>query len=225
MRLKNQILEDKMAEEWKIIPDAPRYSVSTEGRVFSTVSKSYKKGFPDKKGYIRVQMYVAGDKAVTKKMHRLVAQAFIENPDNLPQVNHLDGDKTNNSVSNLEWCDQTKNMAHARENGLHKKRLDLVKLLPQIKQALLDGYRVTGIAKANNTTSKTITKLLRENEIAPKPVTTLKVGSRKSLVYFDKSRSKWRTELRKFTVPNKQFNTEEEAIKYVDTVRSLYVGQ
>lgn len=52
-------------------------------------------------------------------IHRLVAEAFIPNPDNLSDVNHLDGDKTNNEVSNLEWTSRKLNLLHAMRNGLH----------------------------------------------------------------------------------------------------------
>lgn len=57
----------------------------------------------------------------THMIHRLVAQAFIPNPDNKPCVNHIDGNKLNNHVSNLEWCSIQENNLHARQTGLHKQ--------------------------------------------------------------------------------------------------------
>lgn len=68
-------------------------------------------------GYKVLNIRVDG-KTLCKKVHRLVAEAFLPNPDNHPFVNHIDGDKTNNSVSNLEWCTPKQNVHHALSTGL-----------------------------------------------------------------------------------------------------------
>ena len=73
-------------------------------------------------GYLQTRAYNKEQKK-TKNLyvHRLVAQAFIPNPDNLPCVNHIDGNKQNNRVDNLEWCSYKQNMEHAKNTGLLKK--------------------------------------------------------------------------------------------------------
>lgn len=75
-----------------------------------------------KKGYVLIQLTeLESRKDKRRPLHRLVAMAFIPNPDTLPQVNHLDGDKRNNCVSNLQWCTNFKNYKHAVANGLFVK--------------------------------------------------------------------------------------------------------
>lgn len=67
--------------------------------------------------YVRVNLF-KDDYTKTIRFHRIVAEAFIPNPDNLPQVNHKDGKKNNNLPENLEWCDNSYNIKHAYDNGL-----------------------------------------------------------------------------------------------------------
>ena len=87
------------------------YEVSDQGRVKSIGygKERILKPIRDKYGYLLVNLWKNGEMK-TYRIHRLVAQTFIPNPDNLPQVNHRDEDKTNNSVQNLEWCDQKYNI-------------------------------------------------------------------------------------------------------------------
>ena len=86
------------------------------------------KVFKDKDGYMNVNLYKNAE-IKQFKVSRLVAQAFIPNIDNKPQVNHIDGNRYNNQVSNLEWCT-------SRENNLHAFRNNLMKT--QIKVKIID---------------------------------------------------------------------------------------
>lgn len=105
-----------MREIWKTIDEAPDYKVSNLGRVSSF--RVYKEGYilkqkSDKDGYLEIQLTVAHGKKIWRRVHRLVANAFIPNPDNLPIVNHKDGNVKNNSVDNLEWCTNSYNISYS----------------------------------------------------------------------------------------------------------------
>ena len=104
--------------EWKNIEGTKgEYQVSDTGLVKTTQTGRILKPIIDQRGYERVCLFKM-DRTRRFKVHRLVAQAFIPNPSHLPQVNHIDGNKRNNEVNNLEWSTNADNMKHAKINGL-----------------------------------------------------------------------------------------------------------
>jgi hypothetical protein len=110
---------------WKPVKDYEYfYEVSEYGNVRALGgrrgSKPKKLKQSNMKGYRRVDLCVGGRRS-TRLVHRLVGEAFIPNPYNLPYINHKDGDKANNSVDNLEWCSHQENMDHAWQSGLMAK--------------------------------------------------------------------------------------------------------
>jgi hypothetical protein len=86
----------------------PNYILTSDGKIYSKKSEKFLKPFYNTKKYQCVDL----PNVKSARIHRLVAEAFIENPNNLPQVNHIDGNKSNNDVSNLEWCDNRTNAIH-----------------------------------------------------------------------------------------------------------------
>lgn len=110
-------------EEWKnVIGYEGLYEISNIGNVRNVRRNKLLKLIKTNLGYIQVNLYKNGIMTVLR-VHRLVAQAFIPNPDNLPDVNHKDEVKTNNNVDNLEWCDRNynNNYGHRTENSLKTK--------------------------------------------------------------------------------------------------------
>jgi hypothetical protein len=107
---------------WKDISDYPNYMVNESGEIYSKVRKKLLKQQVTKFGYARVGLY----KNNTMKLfavHRIVAQAFIPNPNNLPQINHINENKLDNRVENLEWCTPSYNINHGSRNKIVSKKL------------------------------------------------------------------------------------------------------
>lgn len=96
------------------------FLVSTEGEIFSLRTNKILRCGISKNGYAVLSSRLDGrnGKAICLKIHRLVAEAFIPNPENKPYVNHIDGNKTNNFVENLEWVTAKENVQHGIKLGL-----------------------------------------------------------------------------------------------------------
>lgn len=105
-------------ENWAKIENS-NYSISSEGRVRNDLTGKCKTEVETGDGYLHVDLYDRGQRK-TKRTHRLVAEAFIPNPYNLPEVNHKDGNKKNNNYTNLEWVTGSENMQHAYRTKLVK---------------------------------------------------------------------------------------------------------
>lgn len=162
-----------MLEIWKPIKDFEDYEISNYGRVRShkygreTILKT-RRTFD---GYLWYNLCKSG-KQFTKRAHRLVAEAFIENPDNKPTVNHKDGNKENNCAYNLEWATREEQMLHAYKYGLKQPMNGVkcwksllneneVKEIRKTYKARDKQYGMRALAKKYNVSEATIDKCVR----------------------------------------------------------------
>ena len=133
---------------YKEIPNYPNYIIYDNGRVQNQKSGRFLQPQFYGNGYLRVGLSSNGEQKMFL-IHRLVAEAFLPNPDNLPIVNHKDGNPSNNNASNLEWCSQKYNSNYETETTRRgpKPRTDIpprpTKLIGQYSKdgALLATYR------------------------------------------------------------------------------------
>lgn len=133
-------------EIWRTVDGTDgKIEVSNYGRV-----KSLLRGEPyllktqhDTKGYHRLRVTI-NRKKIGFKLHRIVAMAFIPNPNNLPQVNHIDGNKDNNAANNLEWCSNKYNANHAINNGLWDSVSEGAKRANELKKRKVVGISPDG---------------------------------------------------------------------------------
>lgn len=156
------------SEVWKDVAEYEGfYKVSDKGNIYSVErrdSRGYRRGGRmlkpkcDGKGYPQVNLYKNG-KSKTTTVHRLVAEAFLPNPESLPQVNHIDEVKDNNNVENLEWCDSKDNNNHGtrseRSGQARSKKVRAVNIktgevltFNSTMEAERNGYSHGGVAAA-----------------------------------------------------------------------------
>lgn len=167
-------------EFWKSIEGTKGFiQVSAEGKVRSLLSGTPRilKTSIDNKGYHRIRVTIEREKK-TFKLHREVAKAFIPNPDNKPQVNHKDGNKNNNSATNLEWVTNKENCNHAIKNGLWDSVLEGSRRENESRKKPIIGYYV-GENQAYSRYFKSIAEA--ERYIGSRHITDVLKGKRRQV--------------------------------------------
>ena len=148
-------------ELWSYIPNYLGYQASTLGNIRNKSTEYVLKPYLTNRGYHTVGFTVNGKKK-RLYIHRLVASTFLDNNDNLPEVNHINGIKTDNRITNLEWSTGSTNILHAYSTGLRKS-----KLTPQDKQQILQllqqGMTHRTLGKLFNVSHSTIGSLARSS--------------------------------------------------------------
>ena len=150
-----------MVEQFKNTVGYDGYMVSNLGRVFSKKTDQFLKQTPNAKGYYRVELCVEG-KAKNVAVHRLVAETFLSNPNNLPIINHKDENKQNNCVENLEWCTHIYNSNYGLcqvKKAEHKKKPvlqlslttgEIVRRFESLKEAEEHGFNHSNVSACCN---------------------------------------------------------------------------
>lgn len=155
-----------MKEIWKDIEGYEGvYHVSNLGRAKRVTTGRILKSGKDRGGYLQVDLCKNG-KHKTHRIHRLVAQAFIPNPENKPEVNHIDENKTNNMVSNLEWMTAKENSNHGTRNERMAKAISKSNSIPIIATNIKTGestelYGTSECARQLGLNQSNITSVLK----------------------------------------------------------------
>lgn len=137
------------------------YKVSNDGEIWSILSGRKLKPYLSPQGYEIVSLW-KDSKPTKMTVHRIVATVFLDNPDGKPEVNHIDGNKTNNKVENLEWVTKSENMKHAFNNGLCNMSSALAAVRNMSKEKRHE--------KAVKAGKKTAKKIIRDDGVVYKSI-------------------------------------------------------
>ena len=140
-------------ENGKQIENYETYYIFKNGNVYNTKTKILLKPFKKADGYMSISLSKNG-KSKLFLLHVLVAKAFIYNKENKPIINHKDGNKTNNDISNLEWVTESENVLHSLDNGLSNIRKEIIQYSLNLKEiarfkSIKEAYRQTNIHDGN----------------------------------------------------------------------------
>lgn len=144
-----------------------RYLIYSNGAIYDTKYNKYICKWIDNVGYYQCILKDESGKKHYKRVHRLVANTFIENPNNLPQVNHKDGNKLNNKVDNLEWCSNRENTQHGYDNGLYryKSRCHAINVYKKNGEYIKTFKSIRSMCKELNINRKTVTMILKGDKL------------------------------------------------------------
>ena len=151
----------------KEYPNNKNYLISTEGNVINKKRNSELKNCDSGKGYKYVKLHYSS-KPKNYLIHRLIAETFISNPENKTEINHKDGNKSNNTISNLEWCTKSENMKHSYDTlnrdkpkhlvgkfgGEHPTARKVIQLDKNTKQevnrfnSIIEAHKLTGTTRS-----------------------------------------------------------------------------
>lgn len=122
--------------EIKAVPSFPNLGVTRDGQVMNMITRRFLKPRDNGHGYMQVFVTI-NKKQYMRYVHRLVAECYIQNPRNAPEVNHKDGNKQNNNYNNLEWCTSAENKQHAIRIGLIKHNSKIKDKMPKKPRIIL----------------------------------------------------------------------------------------
>ena len=165
----------------KIIKDYPAYKITIDGRVLSCFKpktsiitnewRELKQIYDKSCGYMIVTLCKGKNQGrQNKRVHRLLMEAFVDNPNNYPQINHIDGNKLNNNLDNLEWCSAKHNSIHAVSMGLCDARI-------KASEVIIEQYDLSGNFIAEHPSLRGAS---RATNIAWQNISTVCRGLRKS---------------------------------------------
>lgn len=140
-----------------------RYLIDENGNVYDIKRDKSVCKWIDTVGYYQCNLRDDNNKKYYKRVHRLVAQSYIPNPNNFPQVNHKDGNKLNNNVENLEWTTNSQNVQHGYDNNLYKfkSRSHEIKVISKNDNSVKHYPSIRNMCEDLKINRKTVTMILK----------------------------------------------------------------